>query len=153
MEKNHRRIRIALIGSDRLHKIKEPLESVDVECEVVRGVKDVVKKVDAIIVDIAGLRIFLGWLIKQIYKAKLIYRGRGFFLRELPLFKGSIVSALIKLCDCSIFVSQNLRKEVSTQLNLSKSFVVGTPVQLLSQKQRKRRVFTVITLTNMNFLN
>lgn len=156
-------MRVAVIGSKRIDKIREPLESVGVECIIV-DIDNIFKKfnppIDAVITDTPGIGILKGWIVKKVNKALLIYRMRGDYWQEvesegrLSKVREFIANKLIfRLCDGVIVVNHYLRKEFQKRVRFSGTVaVVGLPIDVARFKfEHNKRCFNIVTLTNFDY--
>ncbi len=152
-------MRIALIGSDRLYKIQKPLEYAGFDCIIIKNIRDVFKKrFDAVIVDIAGFQILLGWFIKILNHCPLFYRARGDYTREISKIKSFLVTLIIKnTCDGIIFVSHSLKKKfIEKRIHTKHINVVKVPKNVDKHARKDKTpvdTFTIVTLTNFDYFD
>jgi len=153
---------VAVIGSKRIDKIREPLESVGVECVIVENIfKKFKPPIDAVITDTPGIGILKGWVVKKVNNnIPLIYRMRGNYWQEvrsegrLSKLREYIANKLIfRLCDCVIVVNHYLRKEFQKRVKFENVAVVGLPIDVTKFKfeHNKKFNFNIVTLTNFNY--
>lgn len=152
-------MRVGLLGN-RLNEIREPLESVGIECIAVGNLfRKINPSVDVIITDTPGVGILKGWIAKKINSVPLIYRMRGNYWQEvesegkLSKLREFIASKFIfKLCDGVIPLSYYLKKEFQRRVDFENVAVVRLAKDVgLFKLKRDKESFNIVTLTNFNY--